>query len=203
MDESAKVFAPELSPAGSRKWIGRLVVAVVLGAAIWNFVASLTVNLIVPGLARVMETDPQSALYLGKGDINVAALFISLLELCFALITAFALSAIFDRAPRAARRKPVAVPTRAAAPSIAPPSISSSPQKPPVERKEPAPAISQLIPAAPPPPANAPERVAPQPAAAQPAPAPTAAAPAKPSKPAKPKRVYYNIVGERIEEDDE
>src|SRR5271165_7161226 len=105
MEDAPKVFAPELSPAGSRKWIGRLIVAILLGAAIWSFIVSLTVNVIVPGLARVMEADPQSPLYLGKGDINVAALFVSLLELCLALIAALAVDAWSNRGPKPARKK--------------------------------------------------------------------------------------------------
>ena len=49
--------------------------AVILAEGIWGFVTSLTSNLLVPLLARVMKIDPQSPLYLGKGELNVPALF--------------------------------------------------------------------------------------------------------------------------------
>lgn len=42
MDESLKVAAPELSPVDSRKWIGLIVIGVVLGEAIWGFLVSIT-----------------------------------------------------------------------------------------------------------------------------------------------------------------
>ena len=195
MDESPKALAPELSPAGSRRWFGRLVIAVILGAAIWNFIASLTVNLAIPGLARLMEADPQSPLYLGKGDINVAALFISLLELCFATIVVLAGGALFDRSPKPARRRPATVTPAVTAPSITPPAAAPSPAT------KPAPPPREQIPVAvpiEPPASDLPPSPPPQPPVTQ-----TAAPPAKPSKPPKPKKVYYNIVGERIEEDDE
>ena len=67
---------------GFKKWIGGIVIAVVLGEAIWAFLVSITINLALPAMARVMGGDAQSPLYLGKGDFNVQALFTSFLELC-------------------------------------------------------------------------------------------------------------------------
>src|ERR1017187_10060554 len=99
MDALSKPVAPDLSPAESRKWMGRLLIAVVLGAAIWNFVASLTGAVVLPALARVMETDPQSPLYLGKGDFNVPALFVSILELCFAALVSLLVISWSQRRP--------------------------------------------------------------------------------------------------------
>jgi hypothetical protein len=194
MEDSARVFAPELSPAGSRRWIGRLVIAVLLGAAIWNFVVSLTANVVVPGLARVMETDPQSPLYLGKGDINFAAIFVSVLELCFAIIVALVMNSWSERSPMPVRRKNAKI---AAVPplSIAAPQNLPPPPKAPVPT--PAPAIGQPAAAAPP--------SVPEPAAVQMAdPPPPATKPDSPAPaaPPRPKKVYYNIVGERIEEDE-
>jgi hypothetical protein len=56
MDEN-QTSAPEstLSPV---KWIGQLVAAVILAEGIWGFLASLTTNLLVPLMARVMDIDP-------------------------------------------------------------------------------------------------------------------------------------------------
>lgn len=76
MDEILNKSAPELSQADSRKWISRIVIAVVLGEAVWGCLVSITNNLALPAMARVMGGDPQSPLYLGKGDVNVQALFI-------------------------------------------------------------------------------------------------------------------------------
>jgi hypothetical protein len=83
VDEILNKSAPESSQADSRKWISRIVIAVVLGEAVWGCLVSITNNLALPAMARVMGGDPQSPLYLGKGDVNVQALFISVLELCF------------------------------------------------------------------------------------------------------------------------
>jgi hypothetical protein len=197
MDEAPKVFAPELSPAGSRRWIGRLVIAVVLGAAIWNFIVALTVDVVVPGLARVMEADPQSALYLGKGDINIAAVFVSLLELCFAVIAGLAVNALSEHRPRPARKKSATRAPLPALPSIAPPAAAASPAIPvAAPRETTVPTPTQIAAASPPPrpaqPATPPRVVAPNPAQ-----------PAKAEKPPKPKKVYYNSVGDPIEVDDE
>jgi large-conductance mechanosensitive channel len=189
VNEPNKTFAPELSPAGSRKWIGRLVIAVVLGVAIWSFVVSLTTNVVMPALAQVMPADPQSPLYLGNGELNIAALFTSFLELCFAAIAALLVNSWARRMPRPARRKAV---------RPAPPMPTTAAAKPATEP------VSQVSPPAPAPAAAQPSAVAAQsglqPQAAQP--------PAPPAKPAetkspKPKKVYYNLVGEEIEADDE
>jgi hypothetical protein len=193
MDEAPKVFAPELSPAASRRWMGRLVIAVLLGAALWNFVASLTVNVVVPGLARVMEADAQSPFYLGKGDINVAAFFISLLELCFAMIAVLAVSTLSDRRPKPVRRRSA---------SLAP-SLVSAPIIPPAATI-PAQPYPRAEPPREPKPVPTPAPVAPRPVTqTQPAAPQTQVAPAPPAKPPKAKKVYYNSVGDPIEVDDE
>ena len=119
MDAPSKPLAADLSPAESKKWIGRLLIAVILGAAVWNFVASLTNAVVVPGLARVMEADPQSPLYLGKGDFNFPGFFAAILELCLALIAALVVNSWAQRRPKAIRRK-VSSATPAASLSIAP-----------------------------------------------------------------------------------
>jgi hypothetical protein len=188
MDDVAKAFAPELSPTGSRKWIGRLVVAVLVGVAIWNFVVSLTLNVVLPALARIMEADPQSPLYLGKGDLNPAPLFAAVLELCFALIAAILVNSWSQRAPKPARKRSA---------SAAPSAMSAA--APSIALAAPTPRVAQPTDLSPVP-TTAP--VAPQPSN-PPQAAQAPASPAKGEKPSKPKKVYYNIVGERIEADDE
>jgi hypothetical protein len=195
MDEPARTFAPELSPAASKRWIGRLLIAVVLGAAIWNFLASLTTAVILPGLARIMEADPQSPLYLGKGDFNVPGIFASMLELCLAAIAALVITSWSQKRPRTIRRKSANV---APAPSL---SFSAPPVRESVGQSAPPVAVPPVPPAAspvsvPPPAAD----LKTQPPAVVPAQAPK---PEKPAKPKPPKEVYYNLVGEPVDQDDE
>ena len=186
MDTTTKPLAGDLSPAESRKWLGRLLIAVILGAAIWNFVVSLTSAVVLPALARVMETDPQSPLYLGKGDFNIPVLFASILELCFAALAALLVSSWSRRRSAVARRKaPAAAP--AANLSFSAPAAPRAPASP----------VAAAVVVTPAPVA------APKVSVAQAPPAPKPAEPAKPAKPKPPKEVYYNLVGEPVEQDDE
>jgi hypothetical protein len=179
MNEILQVAAPELSLADSRTWIGRILIGIVLGEAIWGFLASITNNLALPAMARFMGGDAQSPLYLGKGDFHVAALFISFLELCFAGIVAVLLNSWSRRAGRVRSKSLRAVPV--AAPPHAP--LVALPADSPIS-----PAVNTVM------------QANPTVTTVQPAqPSPQVAEPAK--KP--PKKVYYNIVGEPVETDDE
>ena len=124
MDEILNRSVPESSPADSRIWISRIVIAVILGEAIWRFVVSITNDLALPAMARIMGGDTQSPLYLGKGDFNVPALFSSVLELCFAGIMAVLLNSCSQKARhvrlKAVRRIPVEAPPA----SLVPPAVS-------------------------------------------------------------------------------
>jgi hypothetical protein len=176
------------------KWVGQLVAAVILAEGIWGFLVSLTSNLLVPLLARGVEGDPQSPLYLGKGVVNVPALFNSTLELCLAGIVFVLLYEWSRRRPATVRVKTVLVTKKISQPSAGPPSIMAAP----------APAAAPIPPPPTPPPARsipqAPVSVSPVPIPQQskPTPPPPVAASAKPAKPKPPKEVYYNIVGEPI-----
>lgn len=134
-------------------------------------------------MARVMGRDAQSPLYLGKGDFNVAALFPSLLELCFAGIVAVLLNSWSRKVGRVrskpVRLAPVAAPPRA--PVVARP--ADSPATPAAANPVPAKATVTTV------------QSAPQPAR-------PSSQVAKPAKPKSPKEVYYNIVGEPVEPDD-
>jgi len=175
-------------------------VAVILAEGIWGLLVSLTRDLIVPFLARQMSADPQSPLYLGKGDYDFPSLFIASLELCLACIVAAVPYAWSKGQPKPARTRTVIVRKAAlAAPaqalSIAPPTEAAAvPAQSPAaatripEPPTPAQPVASSVPAAQPQPVSA---------AAQPA-IPPKAAPAKPGKPKPPKEVYYNIVGEPI-----
>src|SRR5262245_22522279 len=189
MDEVLQASASGSSGWDLRLSVRRLVAAVILGEAIWGLLVSVTNNLAVPGLARVMGGDPQSPLYLGKGVINIPALLISILQACLAGIVAVLVNS-WPQKGRRMRPAPVRAvtttqPPRAAAPSVAPPSIVA-PAVTEVVRSEPSPAETPSVP---------------KPAAS--VPAPSVKKPEPPAKPKKPKQVYYNIVGEPIADDDE
>ncbi len=204
MDEFSRTSPPDWSAADTGKWIGRVVIAVILAEGIWGFIASVTNNLILPLLARTMGGDVQSPLYLGKGDFNVPALFTSVLELCFAGIAAVVLNSWSQRKPRLTRSKPVRVSPIPAQPVVASPpprlvpAVASAPLPitapvaPPVVVSSAAP--SPVEPSTSPGQFWSPPEPSPQPKAAAPPPSPTA----KPAKPKPPKEVYYNIVGEPI-----
>jgi hypothetical protein len=224
MDETPRTPSSESSGLDAGAWIGRVVIAVILAEAIWGFIVSVTNGLVLPLLARTMGGDVQSPLYLGKGDINVPALFTAVLELCFAGIAAVVLNSFLQRKSRVPR-KLVRVTSTPAQPSIPvqspapPPSVPvAAPVQAAVSVPPPVtPAVSApapvMIPAAPPQvtaSATASSATAPKASdSAQswspPAPSPQAKAAAppplvkpKPAKPKPPKEIYYNIVGEPI-----
>ncbi len=197
MDETQ---TPE-STLSTGKWIGQLVAAIILAEAIWGFLASLTRNLLMPLLARVMDGDPQSPLYLGKGELNVSGLFNSVLGLCLAGIVFVVLYQWSRRKPAPVRVKMVRVVKKVPQPAAGPLSITAAP---PVTAAAPVATPAQTT--VPPPPAqpaptpqisSAPVSVPPAPVQSKPTPPPVVA-PAKPAKPKPPKEVYYNIVGEPI-----
>ncbi len=150
MEESSNT--PSLSAADSKKWIVRIVLALVLGQAIWGLLVALTAHLLVPLTARVMGGDPASPLYLGKGDIDVPALFIAILEFCLAGIVAAVLNSWVQKPGRVVVRRvaaapaslslqsavtaPVAKPVPAAAPPKPAPTVQPSPvQAAPVQAR--------------------------------------------------------------------
>jgi hypothetical protein len=181
------------STLSQEKWIGQLVAAVILAEGIWGLLASFTSNLLVPLLARVMVGDPQSPLYLGKGEVNVPALLNSVLALCLAGIVFVLLLEGSRKKPAPVRMKTMRVPKKVSQPAAGPLSIMAPPEPvaPPTQATmtpPPAPQISQ---------APVPTPPVPEPQQSQPTPPPVVA-PAKPAKPQPPKEVRYNIVGEPI-----
>ena len=187
-----EVLRASEAPVDSGKWVGRVIVAVILGEGIWGLLVSITNNLALPAMTRIMGADAQSPLYLGKGDYNFAALFTSVLQLCFAGIVAVLLYS-WAREPRRIRTRVVqpartAQEIRSETPGLASPPIASPPVVSPPVASPSAPAEETRRP---------PTEIA-KPIQATPAPQPP-----QPAKPKKQKEVYYNIVGEPIESDDE
>ncbi len=194
MDDLARTSPPQPSSHDSGRWIGRVLIAVILGEGIWKLVVSVTNNLILPFMARIMGTDARSPLSLGNGQFNVPGLFTSVLELCFAGIAAVILNSWIQRKPKMTRSKPVRVspiPVQPAAPRPSPQTAE------PVQPPAPGPPVVEVIPPA----------AAATPAAASPSPSqfwsPPESAPAKPTKPRPPKEIVYNSVGEPLPFDDD
>ena len=191
MDEKQTSAPPStLNPA---RWVAELVAAVILAEGIWGLLASLTSNLLVPLLARVMDGDPQSPSYLGRGELKVPALFNSFLAFCLAAIVFVLLHGWSQRKPAPLRVRMMRVPKKVSQPAARPLSILAPPEPVAVPTQTvvtppPARQISQAPVSAPP--VSTPQQSKPTP--------PLVVAPAKPAKPQPPKEVYYNIVGEPI-----
>jgi hypothetical protein len=174
MDEIPKE-APGSSAPDSRKWIYRIVMAVVLGEAIWNFLVSFTNDLVLPAITRIVGV---------RSGVKVSNLLATIVELCLAGIIAFVLNS-------RSRKTPLAIlkPTNPATAAVA-----SAPV--PVVVRPVAPTSSAMATAAA-------SSLATMPAltTSRHAPVPPATA-AKPAEPKPGKKVYYNIVGEPVDNDE-
>ena|SRR5215472_872526 len=183
-------FGSSLSASDSTRWVLRIALALLLGLAIWGLVESLTSHLIVPLIARVMGNDPNSPLYLGKEEIDVPAVFVAIVELCLAGIVAVIMNSWMQKAPGKVPRSAASVKSLSLTAPPAAPVADPKPQAAPATVSAPPPVPLQAKPVpAEPPPVVTPTKPTPPPARAK--------------KPAKPKEVYYNIVGEPISTDDE
>jgi hypothetical protein len=219
MEQPARPFT---SDGDTRRWIGRLIIAVLLGEATWGLIVSFVNHVFVPWLGDVMGQSSGLPTSFTQRPYNYPELFVSIFEFCVAGLVAAVLNYFFQRSP--ARkiktvRGPVAVSPVPVTPVQFLPTIPEPPARvAPVENPIPAPPT----PAAKAEPIVAHERVrvvqprpapsAAPPPALSPAPAPPVATPiaakapapkADPAKPKKPKEVYYNIVGEPMPSDDD
>jgi hypothetical protein len=231
MDQPAKSFTSD--GGDTRRWIGRLIIAVLLGEALWGLIVSFMNHVFVPWLGDVMGQSSGLPTSFTQRPYNYPELFISVFEFCIAGLVAAVLNYFFQR-PAARRVKTVKnVPTAPpgpirvipqAAPSsalteTAPPQFGITPAESsvsaPAQDVRMYPVIpSILVPAASAEPA-APIVAAPElkPAVVAPVvlavPKPVASKPpvptpkAEPAKPKKPKNVYYNIVGEPMPSDED
>jgi hypothetical protein len=211
-------------PVSAARWIGRVIVAVLVGEGLWGLISALTSGVILPVLSRQMGSQtPQS--------VNIQLIFGAVISLCLAGVVAVLLNAwasqsaagqrVVAYAPAPAARpvqppasatlsiNPSAAPAPAISKPVAPPPAPAAPAAfaaPPAPAPQPVPApASQSAPVSIPMPQPQPVTTAPPPRPA--APPVTAATPAKPAavapppKPAKPKpprEIQYNIVGEPI-----
>ena len=220
MEQTVKTFTSE--GADARKWIGRIIMAVILGEAIWSLIVSIMNNLVVPWLGDVMGQASGLPASFTQRPYDYPDLFISVLEFCIAGIVAVMLNYFLQRQRGSVKPVKSSAPTGPVEPARVGPQATAaaattqatSPVAPPapVAKPDPVtpPAPVTLAPAAPAP-FVAPGPVARPMAVARSAP-PVANLAAKPLPSApktappklkKPKEVYYNIVGEAMPSDED
>src|SRR6266567_4502657 len=86
MDRTGK--ASVLERAGARNLVGWIIIAVILGEAIWGLIVSIMNNLIVPWLGDVMGQSSGLPTSFTQRPYNYPDLFVSVLEFCIAGIVA-------------------------------------------------------------------------------------------------------------------
>ena len=126
MNQATKTFTPERADA--RKWIGRIMMAVILGEAIWNLIVSVMNNLVVPWLGDVMGPSSGVPTSFTQRPYDYPDLFVSVLELCIAGIVAVIVNYLFQRQMTTrVRSVKTSVPTGSAKPAqVAPQSAPAS-----------------------------------------------------------------------------
>jgi large-conductance mechanosensitive channel len=100
MDPTGNTFTSE----DPRKWIGRIIMAVILGEAIWNLIVSVMNNLVVPWLGDLFGQSSGLPTSFTQRPYNYPDLFVSILEFCIAALVAAIINYFFQR-PRAVRVK--------------------------------------------------------------------------------------------------
>jgi hypothetical protein len=180
MSEGRKLEPREPYSTESKGWIARIVVAVILGEAIWGLLVSVVRGIALPGAAKVIGADSRLFAFIGKPDLDFPALVASILELSVAVIVAVLMNRLSDQHKEKAIKRP-APKSQAISPTPlpAPPTNASS--------------VSTAVAAEPDVPAKTSSDFSP----AQQRPQLP-----KPAKSKKQKAVYYNIVGEPLDTDD-
>jgi large-conductance mechanosensitive channel len=97
-------------PAGSfpsdRRWIVRIIIAVILGEAVWTLIVSVMNNVIVPWLGDVMGPSAGLPTSFVQRPYNYPELFVSIFEVCLAGLVAAILNYFVQR-PQVQRVKSV------------------------------------------------------------------------------------------------
>ena len=183
MDDNRKPTAPEPVVTDSGTWMWRIVVAVIFAEAIWGFLVSITNGLILPLVARTIGRG-ESVSFPQKADFNSAGILVSFIELCLAgmvailfnsWVTKLANSGVKPASAKISTPVPASTADRnAASTTVALAAAAASPANPPARK------VNSVSPPASPPPK-----------------------PPKPEKTKSGKKVYYNIVGEPIDSDED
>ena len=203
MSEGSSFPQPVVSVTEPRRWIAAIVGGVLLGEALWSMLQLLIRDWAAPAVANAMGQGPTQ----NPAAFEPLPLVVAFVEACMAAIVLVLLMAWAQRKTRVVVRTVTA--------AVAP-SVPATPRAAAQSAVVPAPAVAAprpvaAIPVAPvaAPPVAAPAvPVASTPVAPASAAAPVAATavapqpskPASPPAPKKPKTIYYNSVGEPIEE---
>jgi large-conductance mechanosensitive channel len=100
MDQSVKTLPSD--GGDGRGWIGRIIIAVILGEAIWALIVSVMNNVVVPWLGDVMGQSGGLPTSFTQRPYNYPDLFVSIFEFCIACLVAAILNYFFQR-PRTVR----------------------------------------------------------------------------------------------------
>src|SRR6202162_644900 len=166
MDQPGKTFTSE--GTDTRNWVGRIIVAVILGEALWGLIESVMNNVVVPWLGDVMGQSSGLPTSFTRRPYNYPELFVSVFEFCIAGLVAAVLNYFFQR-PTVRKIKTVKGPVPVTPVQFLP----TIPQPPPRVAPPQAP-----VPAPPAPAAKSEPIVAPEPVrVVPPQPAPSAAPP--------------------------
>ena len=111
MDQMMKPFSSE--GTDTRRWIVRIIMAVVLGEAIWGLIVSVMNNVVVPWLGDVMGQSSGLPTSFTQRPYNYPDLFVSILEFGIAALVAAVLNYFFQgpttKAIRAVKNSAAAV----------------------------------------------------------------------------------------------
>ena len=102
MDQPEKTFTSDGANAGN--WIGKIIVAVILGEAIWSLIVSLMNNLVVPWLGDVMGQSSGLPTSFTQRPYDYPDLFVSVVEFCIAGLVAAILNHFFQRSKARMKR---------------------------------------------------------------------------------------------------
>ena len=229
MDQTMKTFSSE--GTDTRRWIGRIIMAVILGEAIWGLIVSVMNNVVVPWLGDVMGQSSGLPTSFTQRPYNYPDLFVSVLEFCIAALVAAVLNYFFQgRTTKTIRTVKSSAPRRRRTRANVPSAHDDCGADPNSFAVHPARAGNQggaghgtgtrcrfcdsatracsgtCSTCSPAPPVT--ESTAARPLPTAPVARPAATKPSltpktEPPKPKKPKEVYYNIVGEPMPSDDD
>jgi len=110
MDQPVKPFNSD--GGDTRRWFGRIIIAVLLGEALWGLIVSVMNNVVVPWLGDVMGQSSGLPTSFTQRPYNYPELFVSVFEFCIAGLVAAVLNYFFQRpSARRVKRSKSSVPT--------------------------------------------------------------------------------------------
>ena len=95
MDQPAKPFTS--GGADARRWMARLIIAVILGEALWGLIVSVVNNVFVPWLGDVMGPSSGLPTSFTQRPYNYPDLFVSVFEFCIAGLVAAVVNYFFQQ----------------------------------------------------------------------------------------------------------